>query len=95
MDLDDLSPESEVGVAAASVAAAAALLLSPRVRGLLRRGAVTVLAGALAAGDTLAGWARHLEGRAQPGDAADSTFVRELAQEARDELAAQGQPREP
>lgn len=88
MDLDDLSPESEVGVAAAAVAAAATLLLSPRVRGLLRRGAVAALAGALTAGDTLAGWARQLGGNVQPGEAEDAVFVRELAREARGELAA-------
>ncbi len=90
MDFDDLSPEPEVGIAAA-VAAASALLLSPRVRGLLRRGAVAALAGALTAGDTLAGWARHLEGGPQPGDAVDTAFVRDLAHEARGELSAQRQ----
>lgn len=88
MDLDDLPVESEVGIAAA---VAAALLLSPRVRGLLRRGAVTALTGVLTAGDTLAGWVRHLEGGEQPGDTVDGAFMRELAQEAQGELAAQRQ----
>jgi hypothetical protein len=88
MDLDDLSPESGVGIA---VALAAGLLLSPRVRGLLRRGAVTVLAGALAAGDTVTAWARQLEGGGQPGEAGDTAFMRDLAQEARGELAARRQ----
>lgn len=84
MDFDDWSTESEVGIAAA---VAAALLLSPRVRGLLRRGAVTALAGALTAGDTLAGWVRHVESEGQRGDAADAAFMRELAHEARGEQA--------
>ena len=88
MDLDDLSPESEVGIAAAVVAA---LLLSPRVRGLLRRGAVAALAGVLTSGETLAGWARRLEGGVHPGDAVDTTFVHDLAREARGELARQRQ----
>ncbi len=49
MALDDFL-ESEVAVAVAATAA----VLSPRVRGVLRRGAVYGLAGALIAGDAVA-----------------------------------------
>jgi hypothetical protein len=42
----------------AFVAAATAAVLSPRVRGVLRRGAVFGVAGALKAGDVVAGAAR-------------------------------------
>ena len=48
MALDDFM-ETEVAVAAAATAA----VFSPRVRGVLRRGAVLGLAGALMAGDSL------------------------------------------
>lgn len=88
MDLDDWSPESEVGIAAAVVAA---LLLSPRVRGLLRRGAVAALAGVLTTGDAVAGWARRLEGGGEQGDTGGATFVRELVREARGELEGRKQ----
>ena len=53
MALDDYI-ESEVAVAVAVTAA----VLSPRVRRVLRRGAVLGLAGALTAGDALAAVAR-------------------------------------
>jgi len=53
MELDDLaSTESAVA------AAAAATVFSPRVRGVLRRGAVYGVAGALKAGDVVVGAAR-------------------------------------
>ena len=48
MDLEDFF-QPEVGIAAAVVAA----LASPRVRKILRRGAVTGLAGLLVAGDAI------------------------------------------
>lgn len=53
MGLDDFV-ESEVAVAVAATAA----VLSPRVRGLLRRGAVYRVAGALIAGDAVSSVAR-------------------------------------
>jgi hypothetical protein len=54
LDAFDDFVESEVAVAAAATAA----LLSPRVRGLLRSGAVYGLAGLLTAGDTIFSLAR-------------------------------------
>jgi hypothetical protein len=54
LDAFDDFVESEVAVAAAATAA----LLSPRVRGLLRSGAVYGLAGLLTAGDTISSLAR-------------------------------------
>jgi hypothetical protein len=53
MDLEDFV-ESEVAVAVAATAA----ILSPRVRGVLRSGAVYGLAGALIAGDAIGSIAR-------------------------------------
>lgn len=53
MALDDFV-ESEVAIAVAATAA----VLSPRVRGVLRSGAVYGLAGALIAGDAVASAAR-------------------------------------
>lgn len=53
MELEDFL-QSEVAIAAA----ATAVLFSPRARGLLRRGAVYGLAGALLAGDALTTFAR-------------------------------------
>lgn len=53
MALDDMM-QTEVGVAAAAVAAVA----SPRARNVLRRGAVYGLAGAMKAGDVAFGVAR-------------------------------------
>ncbi|HEX8036231.1 MAG TPA: hypothetical protein VF510_20405 [Ktedonobacterales bacterium] len=87
MDVDDLPGEAEAGVAAAAVAA---LLLSPRLRGLVRRGSVIALAGLLTAGDALTKRVRHTESEGQQGDAVDATFVRQLAREARGELANRG-----
>lgn len=52
---DYLTPEAGV------VAAATAAVLSPRVRGALRRGAVYGLAGALKVGDSLASFSRGVE----------------------------------
>jgi hypothetical protein len=53
MALDDFL-DTEVAVAVAATAA----LTSPRVRGVVRRGAVYGLAGLLMAGDTIASFAR-------------------------------------
>ena len=60
MGLDDFV-ESEVAVAVAATAA----VLSPRVRGLLRRGAVYGVAGALIAGDAVSSVARGAGSGAQ------------------------------
>ena len=60
--------ESEVAVAAAATAA----LFSPRVRGLLRAGAVYGLAGLLTAGDTISSLARSAV-RIAPGAQHGST----------------------
>lgn len=61
--------DAEVGIAAGVTAA----LLSPRVRKVLRRGAVLGVAGALIAGDAIAGfsrgWARGGQQAAAPSDA--------------------------
>jgi hypothetical protein len=56
LDAFDDFVESEVAVAAAATAA----LLSPRVRGLLRSGAVYGLAGLLTAGDTISSLVRSV-----------------------------------
>ena len=84
MELDDISGETQVGIAAAGLAA---LLLSPPVRGLVRRGAVAGLAGLLTTGDALAGWARRVASEVSRDDTADATFIHGLAREAHEELA--------
>ncbi len=68
MDFEDLlQPEVAVG------AAVAAALFSPRVRGLLRRGVVYTVAGALVAGDAVTSLARGVgEGVQKAGTAASS-----------------------
>jgi len=60
MALDDYV-ESEVAIAAA----AAAVIFSPRIRGVLRKGAVYGLAGALVAGDAIGSFARGVGRGAQ------------------------------
>jgi hypothetical protein len=55
MELEDYL-EPEIAVTAAVTAA----VLSPRMRHLLRRGAVYGLAGVLIAGDTIASFARNI-----------------------------------
>jgi hypothetical protein len=60
MELDDFL-ETEVGVAVAATAA----LFSPRVRKALRQGAVYGVAGALMAGDAIAGFAKGVGRGAQ------------------------------
>lgn len=73
---DFLTPEAGV------VAAVTAAVFSPRVRGLLRRGAVYGLAGALYAGDTVASFARGMERGVRETVAADPTAKAEAQQEA-------------
>lgn len=88
MDFDDFSDEyltPELGI----LAAATATLLSPRVRGALRRGAVAGLAGLLAAGDRIAGLARGVAGNGE--SAIGSPFVRDLVEEARRERSRRTQ----
>lgn len=89
MELDDLSAESGAGIAAALVAA---LLLSPRVRGLLRRGAVAGLAAVIATGDTVGGLFQQVVGGGNDQEPLDATFAHDLAREARGELAHQSHP---
>jgi hypothetical protein len=60
MALDDFL-DSEVGIAVA----ATAIVMSPRVRGFLRRGAVYGLAGAMRAGDVLSNAAQGVASQAQ------------------------------
>ena len=72
MALDDFV-ESEVAIAVAATAA----LLSPRVRGVLRSGAVYGLAGALIAGDAVASVARGAGRGAQHAASSAGGAVRE------------------
>ena len=74
MALDDFM-DTEVAVAAAATAA----VFSPRVRGVLRRGAVLGLAGALMAGDTLATFTPGVARGAQQTAASTATAVQEAA----------------
>ena len=69
MELEDfLEPEIAV------VAAVAAAVFSPQVRGWLRRGAVYGMAGALMAGDVVTGFARGVgRGMQQAAGAAQDT----------------------
>ncbi len=72
MELEDFL-DAEVGIAAGVTAA----LFSPRVRKVLRRGAVLGVAGALMAGDAIAGfsrgWARGGQQATGPSAGATST----------------------
>jgi hypothetical protein len=72
--LDDFL-ESEVAVAVAATAA----VLSPRVRGVLRSGAVYGLAGALIAGDAVASVARGAGRGAQQAAATAGGVAQEAA----------------
>jgi hypothetical protein len=74
MALDDFM-QTEVAVAAAATAA----VCSPRVRGMLRRGAVLGLAGALMAGDALATFTRGVARGAQQTAASTATAVQDAA----------------
>ena len=76
MDVEDLlEPEVAVG------AAIAAAILSPKVRGLMRRGAVYGLAGALMAGDAVSAAAKGVGASVrQASDAANSARAQRAAQ---------------
>jgi hypothetical protein len=74
MGLDDFV-ESEVAIAVAATAA----ILSPRVRGLLRRGAVYGVAGALIAGDAVSSVARGAGRGAQQAAASAGDAVQGAA----------------
>lgn len=74
MALDDYL-DSEVAIAVAATTA----LLSPRVRGVLRRGAVLGLAGALTAGDMLGSFARGVAEGVQQTAASTATAAQNMA----------------
>jgi hypothetical protein len=78
--------ESEVVVAVAATAA----VLSPRVRGVLRRGAVYGLAGVLRAGDAISSAAPTVSQGAQQAAASAASTVQDVAGQAR--AAAEGAP---
>ncbi len=78
--------ESEVVVAVAATAA----ILSPRVRGVLRRGAVYGLAGVLRAGDMISSAAPAVSQGAQQAAASAASAVQDVAEQAR--VAAEGTP---
>ena len=69
--------ESEVVVAVAATAA----VLSPRVRGVLRRGAVYGLAGVLMAGDAVSSAARNVAPGVQQAAASAAGTVQDAAQQ--------------
>ena len=71
--------ESEVVVAVAATAA----VLSPRVRGVLRRGAVYGLAGVLRAGDAISSAAPAVSQGAQQAAASAAGTVQDVAGQAR------------
>lgn len=76
--------ESEVVVAVAATAA----VLSPRVRGVLRRGTVYGLAGVLRAGDAISSAAPTVSQGAQQAAASAASTVQDVAGQAR--AAAEG-----
>ncbi len=76
--------ESEVVVAVAATAA----VLSPRVRGVLRRGAVYGLAGVLRAGDAISSAAPTVSQGAQQAAASAASTVQDVAGQAK--AAAEG-----
>ena len=78
--------ESEVVVAVAATAA----VMSPRVRGMLRRGAVYGLAGVLRAGDAISSAAPAVSQGAQQAAASAASTVQDVAGQAR--AAAEGAP---
>ena len=88
--------ESEVVVAVAATAA----VLSPRVRGVLRRGAVYGLAGVLRAGDAISSAAPTVSQGAQQAAASAASTVQDVAGQARavaegatDARTTDGEPR--
>jgi hypothetical protein len=86
MALEDFL-DSEVAVAVAATAA----LASPRVRGVLRRGAVYGLAGLMTAGDTISAFARGVANGAQQTASSAATRVREATPQP--QAAAEGAER--
>ena len=76
--------ETEVAVAVAATAA----VLSPRVRGALRRGAVYGIAGVLRAGDAISSAAPAVSQGAQQAAASAAGTVQDVAGQAR--AAAEG-----
>jgi hypothetical protein len=86
MALEDFL-DSEVAVAVAATAA----LTSPRVRGVLRRGAVYGLAGLLTAGDMISSFAHAAARGAQQTESAATTRAQEAPQQRPAE--AQGEER--
>ncbi|MGI8827150.1 MAG: hypothetical protein ACR2JC_16220 [Chloroflexota bacterium] len=75
MALEDFV-DPEVGIAVA----ATALVLSPRVRGLIRQGMIYGLAGAMKAGDTVSNAARGAAATAQQTAASTVTEARTQAE---------------
>jgi hypothetical protein len=71
--------ESEVGLAIA----ATAVVLSPRVRDYLRRGAVYLLAGGIRAGDALSGAVQGMAQEAQHISADGAAAAQQTVREAR------------
>jgi hypothetical protein len=90
MALDDFL-ESEVAIAVGATAA----VLSPRVRGLLRSGAVYGIAGALIAGDAVASVARDAGRGARHAAASAGGVAQSAAEQARgvggDRQSSQGE----
>jgi len=68
MEIEEFA-EGPVGVAVA----ASAVVFSPRVRNVLRRGLVYGVAGAIAAGDAVTGFVRGVRRSATNGKPAEST----------------------
>ena len=83
--------ESEVVVAVAATAA----ILSPRVRGVLRRGAVYGLAGVLRAGDAISSAAPNVSQGAQQAAASAASTVQDVAGQARVTAEGMGDARTP
>jgi len=81
--------ESEVVVAVAATAA----VLSPRVRRVLRRGAVYGLAGVLRAGDAISSAAPAVSQGAQQAAASAASTVQDVAGQARAAAEGGGEPR--
>lgn len=78
MALEDFV-EPEVGIAVAATAA----VMSPRVRGAMRRGAVLGLAGILKATDSISASARNMAQQAQQATSNATNGAQEMASEAK------------
>ena len=88
MALEDFL-DSEVAVAVAATAA----ITSPRVRGVLRRGAVYGLAGLLTAGDMISSFARGAAQGAQQTASPATSRVQEATQQRPAEAQGEGRRR--